>query len=684
MRFFENVAKFFGVISVSERSNQVRATGLDGLIMSKYIAKMWETNYITKYMFSEITTSSFKINSFFIPDLVYMLEKLEADPFTPWSAKRTIVKVLKGIRENTWFKMSEGPVKSIIDESRLSLLKWKPMPKQLEFLHLYGDKIPRYGLKGYILSFAAGGGKTFTDLMVATCVIPPSVAEVKIIISPKKALHLVWEKSVKTVFKKAPKTWVCDSGIPMPSDNTEYFIFNFEQLERAQVLTNSLHSRGIKYFIIVDESHNFADHKSARTKKLADLQNTHDWSYFIWTSGSPIIKSAAEMSTFLKCSDPRFDNDAEGKFRKIFAANQGKAGEIFNHRLGNQMAFIVPKSEFMPEKPTFIERPVKLPKALSDKFLMKNVREEMKEFIAMRLKYYAPKMDEYRKFVNHCLEVHRHKLSNRQQIRMFDTYVKNVKILSRNPDLRIPEVQEAAKKYEHMVLLPGMDPAKRKDYRNAISAIKNIKLKVRGEALGTILAKRRSECAAALGLYCKPEEIMKESLSKTLFFASSLLPAKVLNDHLIKMGFSPRMVYAGTNSQLTKIMDDYHNLPDVNPVIATYPSLSEAVPVTAASTVVQLNRPWRESTNDQAISRANRLGQIHPVTVIEVTLDTDGEPNVSSTTDDILAAIRADIAILVGEEFGGPKPEDREYQSVIDASQEDADVLKFDASIGLI
>lgn len=525
---------------------------------------------------------------------------------------------------------------------------------------------------------------TFTDLLVATCVIPPSVAEVKIIISPKKALHLVWEKSIKQVFHKVPTYWCSDSNTKMPLRDTEYYIFNFEALPQAIELAKQLKAKNTRYFVIVDESHNFADERSGRTQQLVTLQNTRDDTYFIWTSGSPILKVAAELVSFLKCSDPRFDGDAERRFKRIYAANAGRANEIFNHRLGQMMAFIVPKSAFSASKPTVVERPVKLPPSLANKFLMSSVREEMKEFIVERLKFYEGEMKELRKLVNHWLEYHEDTLKTRMEKRDFDQYRKNIKIISRNTDRMMPELLAEARKYERSKLFPSLPPMERKRFRSALSAIKNIKLKVRGEALGKILSKRRAECAEALALHCKPEEIINESLSKTLFFASSVLPVQSLSRKLTLEGYDPVMVYGGTNSQLTEIMEEFEADPRLNPCCATMQSLSEAVPVTAASTVVLLNRPFRQATWDQVVARADRLGQQHPVTIYEVTLDTGNEPNVSSTTDAILANVRELINTIVGREFAGPDPDEREYQEAIDSSQEDPEASRQDEESGNI
>lgn len=683
MKIIERYSKFFGIVKVKETGNLVRITGIDGLIMRKYLSKLFETDLLAKMMFTQTTDTSLTLHRFFIPDFVYMLTELRHNKECGWSGRRTIDRIVAGILKDTWFGTSVKPVVPMIDEKRVDILKWTPMPKQVEFLHLYGDRMPRYDLRGYIVAFAPGGGKSFAACVVASCVIPPSVAQVKIIVSPKKALHLVWEKTLNGVFKKPPTYWCSDSNTKMPLDKTEYYIFNFEQLDQAIALGKTLLARGIRYFVIVDESHNFADYRSARTQKLVQLQTLSDNIYFLWISGSPILKSAAELVSFLKCADPRFDADAERRFKRIYSAAPGRANKIFNHRLGNMMAFIVPKTAFSSTKPVVKELPVKLPPSLANKFLMSTVRQEMKDFIVERLKVHQANMKEYRRIVNKWFDYHKTKLKTKSERQAFAEYQKSLRMIMNAPDLMLTKELADTRAYERAKLFPSIPPTDRKAFRSALSTVKNIKLKVRGEALGNILANRRSQCAATLALYCKPDEIMKESLSKTLFFASSVYPVKVLGSFLIDKGFEPILVFADTNADLTKNIDRFTDDPNVNPICATMQSLSEAVPVIAASTVVLLNRPFRQATYDQVIARADRLGQVHPVTIIEVTLDTGNEPNVSSTTDAILANVRELINEIVGPDFAGPDIDERQYKATIDASKEQPVILYEDTKMGL-
>jgi hypothetical protein len=452
----------------------------------------------------------------------------------------------------------------------------------------------------------------------------------------------------------------------MPFDKTDYYLFNYEQMDQAIKLSQELNLRGKKYFIIVDETHNFADPKSNRTQKLVKLQTLVDPTYFVWTTGTPILKSAAELVSYLRCADPRFDRDAELRFRRIYQSSPGRAGEIFNHRMGLMMSFTVPKSRFIEGKPTVKELPVRLPPHIANRFLMSTVRSEMKEFIKERLDFYSGSMKEYRAIVDKWLLYHERKLETRAQKKAFDKYKTDIKVLSKNPDLMLTEIMASAKSYERSQLLPSLPPHERRAFRNALSTVKSLKLKVRGEALGQIIGKRRAECAEALGLYCKPEEIIKDSLSKTLFFSSAVQPILSLGKYLDDQGINSIRVYAGTNNQLSKMMHDFDTDPNIDACLATMKSLSEAVPVTSASTVCFLNRPFRDAQSQQTISRAFRLGQKFPVTVINVTLDTGDEPNVSSTTDDILRIVRDEISVLIGPEFIAYNDGETELLPIID------------------
>ena len=76
---------------------------------------------------------------------------------------------------------------------------------------------------------------------------------------------------------------------------------------------------------------------------------------------------------------------------------------------------------------------------------------------------------------------------------------------------------------------------------------------------------------------------------------------------------------------------------EINPLIATYQSLSTAVPLTVADTMIMVNAPFRDYIHQHAISRIHRIGADTQVTVYIASLDTNGVPNLSTRSIDILA-----------------------------------------------
>ena len=123
---------------------------------------------------------------------------------------------------------------------------------------------------------------------------------------------------------------------------------------------------------------------------------------------------------------------------------------------------------------------------------------------------------------------------------------------------------------------------------------------------------------------------------------------------LTEDSYQPLKVYGDTNSELPAIVKTYREVVDANPLVATYQSLSSAVPLTNANTVVFLNSPFRYHEQEQAISRCARLGQDTQVYGIRFFLDTDGIPNISTRSEDIFEWSKMQVNQILGTDI----PED--------------------------
>lgn len=647
---FSSVRNLFGLIKVSTRNGIITIDGIPADVLVKLINTIAKTRKITNNMFLTIQKHKLQFYEFFAVEVVFVLENLKLQ-LKSYRYSRIVSNIISQLKVETWLKtVYAEDYTPCIDMSYLKNIKWTLLPHQAEFLQLFGEMVPRYQLHGYLLAAPPGTGKTLSDLALAGCIVPRELAEVKIIISPKNAVGLVWADTVKKIFRKIPTYWTSEEK-GNPPLGKEYYVFHYEAMDRALVLAKTLTQYKIKYFVIVDECHNFNNPASQRTKNLISLCTSAPDTYSVWASGTPVKALGTEMIPLLTSIDDKFTPDVAKVFKKIFGGDVTYANEILADRLG-KITFKVPKTVVVSNKPTTIKRMVTLKN--SQRYLTSTVKEEMKDFILERVKFYQSDMNKYRDQFDECLDEYYATLRTHQEKKDYNHYRDVVKQL-RNVSAKggRPDMQTLAwcKQYEETKILPRLSAESRKKFKQTRSIVKALVLKVQGEALGRILDKRRTECITDLALNCNLPEIINDAIAKTIVFSTRVGPIETAAKRLEEQGYTPQRVYADTNKDLTKLITEFTDNPDINPICATFQSLSTAVPIIAANTIVMLDLPPRDYMYAQAVARANRLGQKNPVFVIEVLLDTKGEPNISTRMDEIVSWSREQVAALLGDDF---------------------------------
>jgi len=142
--------------------------------------------------------------------------------------------------------------------------------------------------------------------------------------------------------------------------------------------------------------------------------------------------------------------------------------------------------------------------------------------------------------------------------------------------------------------------------------------------------------------------ICNSSEKKTVVFTSFVEALEASKNFLDASQMNPVAVYGKTNSELNKTIQMFEKQEDLNPLIATYQSLSTAVPLVMADTMIMINAPFRAYIHEQAISRIHRLGADTQTTVWEASLDTGQEPNISTRSGDILAWSQQQVEQIMG------------------------------------
>lgn len=637
-----SIAKgLLGLITVEESGKSII---IEGIPMNNVLYDMsseFRTSRLGKYMLSSVSSRRAVFNRFFAIDVLYMLESLAKSPHTRCSS-RVYTQVANLMREETWLRQLCTDVRKpdILDFSRVSEINLPLLKHQREFLEFYNRSVPSHSLKGMLLAAAPGSGKTITGLALASCL----EADAVIIVSPKNAVERVWAATIRDNLVKKPDYWYSTSGTRPPL-GLRYYVFHYESLAEATWLASK--SKWRKPVIILDESHNFNETTSLRTQTFIELCQSTNCNHVLWSSGTPIKAVGYEAIPLLRTIDPYFDQNAEKRFRKIFTKSKSGANDILANRLG-YITFKVDKT-VVAGTVHIEEYNVKIPTGTD--YTLDAIREKMRKFIAERREFYDKNMSAYIAYYNRCLSLYETEIDDIERTGDYRLYQQYVAIIRKGYDARQHgEMAKFCNRYELQYIIPTLPEEHRKKFKEVRTIIKYVQLKIMGEALGGILGKARAQCHVDMIPGMGIPEFIESIEKKTIIFTSYVEVADKMVEYLTKLGYKPALVHGGTNKDLPEIVRRFGDDKSINPLVATYQSLSTAVPLIMANGIVMTNAPFRDYEEKQAIARCDRLGQDRPVYIRKTFLDTNNEPNISTRSKDILEWSEDMVASIMGVE----------------------------------
>ncbi|QEM41960.1 hypothetical protein [Pseudomonas phage vB_PaeM_PS119XW] len=471
-------------------------------------------------------------------------------------------------------------------------------------------------------------------------------AELIVVMCPKNALDLVWLDSLKEMFHKPQTVWHTFEP-NMPYKGQRWIVCHYDAMDKVVELLRNRNIVGSKRTVtILDESHNMNDPNSTRTKlyqlivKMVGSRNN------LLASGTPVKALGVELINLLRIVDPLFTPQVEERFKKMYGKEASKGLDIIRHRLG-LVSYKVEKQELDLEPPIMRPYPIKIPNG--DDFTLPAIRKVMEAFIQERWAYYKKRRPEDdRRWAEFC-GLHRKTLKTAAQERAFKEYLDLVKYVQQIPDPRFAgEEIKATNQYEKLVFGPSLPKQFIHEFRDIKSVIKYTNLKIQGECLGRVLGGKRIECHVAMVPYVDWVGITESTHKKTIMFTSFVEAVEAADTHCVKLGMKPLAVYGKTTNELAEIVKRFDSSKELNPLNATYASLSTAVRLTMADTLILLNSPFRAYILEQAISRAYRLGQDSQVVVYQCSLDTGDIPNISTRSADILKWSQDQVEAIMG------------------------------------
>lgn len=635
-----NFSRLLGIISVRENDTHIIISGIPGLRFTKDVYNAWKTSKVSNNLFSSVSRSVVKFPKFYAIEVLYILETLMQSRRT-FTGRRTLEKVADELVKNTWLHNIGGKdFKGRLDYKMLDDLNVTLFTYQRKFLENYDYTTFQYDLRGMLMDVAAGGGKTITQYALAHTLH----ADTRVYIAPKNSIIDVWVRTIKMLFKSEQTYWHSLSGTE-PEIGKTHYIVHFDYLEKFLAFVKANKGKFGQVYVGIDESHNFNE-QSARTNYLVDICTTMNARDVIHASGTPFKAMGSEAITLLKTVCKDFSKEVEESFRKLFGKEAKKALEILANRIGI-VSFKVVKEEVETPGVDYFERQIKIKNG--QEYTLTSVRDKMTKFIGDRLEMYKSHMPVHEKLYKTCMELHEKTLKSSQNISAFRLYRNYVDLIRKGYDpVTMKDMVMYCNRYELKEIVPSLPEAYRKPFLNVRAIIKYVDLKVMGEALSQVLGRLRIQCHLDMLPNIPFDEFIDNSKSKTVIFTSYVEVVKDLEKLLTAAGYKPLVVYGDTNKELPTIVKKFEGDEDANPLIATFKSLSTAVPLTMASTEVFTNSPFREYERTQAVARVDRVGQAHRCSIFETFLDTAGDPNISTRSKDILSWSKAQVEAILG------------------------------------
>lgn len=557
------------------------------------------------------------IHKFFVPELLYLLSKYEF----PSSLINTI-------RNSTWVGAAT-PVTSSVDLAYINkMIDVKLYDHQTEFLKNYMTNKVTNHLRGYLLSFEQGLGKTITSL----CLMEGLKKEHVVIICPKNTMMETWNAHLIKFFKDTQKVWVAGYTKGPLTTSSKWIIVNYERIDEIKefLIKNQMNNLGI----IVDESHNFLRTSSQRTQLLIDLANYNRNADILLMSGTPIKSCGVEMIPLLRVLDPYFDDEAVTIFKRTFGFNTSIANDVLNARLDRMMTRVRKDILDLPEKK---ETTINVRMPTGWKYTASQVEKEIVDFVKKRQDYYNQNLQSYLDAFEEVIEWLRDEPTVGGQPE-FQRYLSIIDWLreSNISDARGNADIVWANQYEKDVLIPALPEDLRKQFIWSKSVVKYLPLKIKGEVIGQLLTRLRMQMTTEMLQAADIKQYVDNSMKKTVVFTSYVDTIEVAYNYFQSNGYNVAAVYGKTASELTATVKRFQEDQSVNPLIASLKMISTGATLTAANTVIFLNKPWRSIEYQQASDRVHRIGQDTECEIISLVLDTGKEANLSTRMEDIM------------------------------------------------
>jgi len=635
------------VIDYNEKKDIYNIKGFYGAYFRELVDKALSSKKKSKYLFISLSNNSIEFYGFLALEVAGMLEWIISFPDNHVNMA-TIENAYNYINTETWIKDLEKDFKDDFDYNIIKeKMNFKILEHQEKWFKEYKNIKGRLHYRGALMDVFAGGGKTSISLFTVELVKAKKV----LIISPLPAVDSVWGDTLTNTIYKEPQAYY-NVKSKKPYNHERFIICHYEAMGKIDHIIKEI--KGKDTAIIIDESHNMNESKSNRTGALLKICNDIDSDNILLLSGTPIKASPRELAPIIEILDKRFNSSVKKRFIGLYKNTSGVLRKTIKERYNAYRVSIV-KDEAVLQPVRTEEVNVKIPNGKD--YTLKEISKKMKKYYDEREKelnkdyeqYENTYLNLYNKAKLICLD---HKVDPKE----FDIYERDVKIIRtayRNKAL--PTVNEnisRANKFEKDVIIPVLHGQDKKDFREAKTIYKYLKLKIVGEVLGNVVGRERINAHVDLANSIDYVKLVNSTTKKTVIFSNNVEVSEAAYNVVDSIGYKPLRVYGDYVKDLTNTVDQFM-IPDndLNPLVTTYKNLSTAVPLIVANVMITIGLPFRSYQYTQTIARLQRIGQDMPIVIYQVNLDTGDVPNINSRGVDIVNWSAEMVSIITGDEL---------------------------------
>lgn len=624
-----HMIEFHG-ITVSTLKNRINKFYGDKSIYNIFIPEYNAFDY-RKFKKKKISRSKMRIDylythEFFALELVCLFRDL-GKRFND----KNYLSFATSLYENSWLASADNKaeVTPLLSTKRLENLTLTLNDYQKDFIEKYPKLKAQLNLKGYILAFEQGLGKTLTAIALSECLEVDHVY----IVCPN-SLKENWALEIRKYYQKyededlwKQEVFICSNkSIFFNRNTTRFVITNNESIEKMfpYVMPG-------KNMLILDESHNFRNIESKRVAQLIQLRDQLECVDTLIMSGTPIKATPDEIVPALMMIDPTFNTDAARIFSKAFKLKSSFGTSLVQSRFGKIM-YRKEKDVLEGKLPQKFIHYLSLSTHDKDRYHMKNVNEVVgKRFSEIFNSGY----EEFRKLEKPFLEMAKRYTIGDMNFNQFKYIM--TEVVKRNNKVHELDM-DYAEEYIKKVRANIKDKQTRDQWDYLVKNYVRYQAHCLGLAFGEILPVYRRNMFISLYEDNKRiiHEMIESNVKKTLIFSQFKGVTNHIHTALNNSGIKAVLITGDVKDRMS-VLKSFKEDDTVRVLVATSQTIGTGVTLVEANQMFFFGPPWRDGDFQQCSDRIHRIGQTDDCNIYTVILDTSGELNLSTRMDNILS-----------------------------------------------